>query len=192
MRTTPTRVRRLVTALAGAALVTGCGSPALPTSTESSPAPFGRPGVQAELKAAAAAAGAPEKLDELDRAKALPTGATEKDRKLAALTARLSPCTVSWTNNRANGALSGPNESRQQLDGLLSHLAAHGWRKTGAATEAPVGDGGTYFTVTYKKRGWTLNARHMTVSPVSQSTVVATEDTCFNRLTDEEAALLEG
>ncbi|MFC5216694.1 hypothetical protein [Streptomyces coerulescens] len=45
MRTTPTRARRLVTAVAGAALVTGCGgaahpSPAEVSRTTASPAPF--------------------------------------------------------------------------------------------------------------------------------------------------------
>lgn len=68
---------------------------------------------------------------------------------------------------------------------------ARGWKKSGAAEEVPVGDSGTYFMATYKKRGWTLNARHSTLPTWSYSTAMATEDACFGRLTDEETALLE-
>ncbi|MFJ2006832.1 hypothetical protein [Streptomyces chartreusis] len=198
MRTTRTGARWLVTAVAGAALSAGCGStaPSTPTagsSTTASPAPFGQQDVQADLEAAAAAAGAPEGLTELGSDPAPEPGETEKERKLAALIARLSPCTVSWTHDRPDSASSASKSdpSRKQLDALLSNLAARGWKKSGAAKEVPVGDHGTYFTATYKKQGWTLYARHNTLSTWSQSTATVTEDACFDRLTDEEAALLE-
>ncbi|MFF4053235.1 hypothetical protein ACFYZ5_42100 [Streptomyces chartreusis] len=198
MRTTRTKARWLVTAVAGAALGAGCGStaPSTPTavsSTTASPAPFGRQNVQADLEAAAAAAGAPEGLTELGSDPAPEPGETEKERKLAALIALLSPCTVSWTHDGADSASSASKSdpSRKQLDALLSNLAARGWKKSGAAKEVPVGDHGTYFTATYKKQGWTLYARHNTLSTWSQSTATVTEDACFDRLTDEEAALLE-
>ncbi|MFE7445931.1 hypothetical protein ACFU7X_36415 [Streptomyces chartreusis] len=204
MRTTRTKARWLVTAVAGAALSAGCGStapsaptaPSTPTaasSTTASPAPFGQQDVQADLEAAAAAAGAPEGLTELGSDPSPEPGETEKERKLAALIARLSPCTVSWKHDGADATSSGskPAPSRKQLDVLLSNLAARGWKKSGAAKEVPVGDHGTYFTATYKKQGWTLYARHNTLSAWSQSTATVTEDSCFDRLTDEEAALLE-
>jgi len=58
--------------------------------------------------------------------------------------------------------------------------------------EAPIGKGGTYVMATYEKQGWTLNARHNSLQRLNQSTVMATEDACFARLTDEELALVEG
>ncbi|MEV8431299.1 hypothetical protein PGH47_00945 [Streptomyces sp. HUAS 31] len=204
MRTTRTKARWLATAVAGAALSAGCGStapstPAAVSSATASPPPFGQQEVQAELEAAAVAAGIPEGLTELGSGPSPESGETEKERKLAALMARLSPCTVSWTHDGADAASSeseyeaesDPDQSRQQLDVLLSNLGTRGWKKSGAAKEMPVGDLGTYFMATYKKQGWTLNARHNTLSTWNQSTVMVTEDACFGRLTDEEAALLE-
>ncbi|MFE6941981.1 hypothetical protein [Streptomyces chartreusis] len=198
MRTTATKASWLVTAVAGAALSAGCGGTASSTSTAvpsatASPAPLGQRDVQADLEAAAAAAGAPEGLTELGSDPSPEPGETEKERKLAALIARLSPCTVSWTHDRADSASSAskPDPSRKQLELVLSNLAARGWKKSGVAKEVPVGDRGTYFMATYKKQGWTLNARHSTLSTWNQSTAMVTEDACFGRLTDEEAALLE-
>ncbi|MGW5473293.1 hypothetical protein [Streptomyces chartreusis] len=198
MRTTRTKARWLVTAVAGTALVAGCGSTASSTSTAgssatASPAPFGQQDVQADLEAAAVAAGIPEGLTELGSDPSPEPGETDKERNLAALIARLSPCTVSWSHDgaRATSSASKPDQSRKQLDVLLSNLTAHGWKKSGTAKEVPVGDHGTYFTATYKKQGWTLYARHNTLSTWSQSTATVTEDACFGRLTEEEAALLE-
>ncbi|MFD0434951.1 hypothetical protein [Streptomyces chartreusis] len=199
MRTTRTKARWLVTAAAGATLSAGCGStapstPAAVSSATASPAPFGQQEVQAELEAAAVAAGIPEGLTELGSDPAPESGETEKERKLAALIARLSPCTVSRTHDGADTASpeseSESDPSRQQLDTLLSNLATRGWKKSGAAKEMPVGDHGTYFMATYRKQGWTLYARHNTLSTWNQSTAMATEDACFGRLTDEEATLL--
>ncbi|MGW4167533.1 hypothetical protein ACWEGX_11430 [Streptomyces chartreusis] len=199
MRTTRTKARWLVTAAAGAALSAGCGStapstPAAVSSATASSAPFGQQEMQAELEAAALAAGIPEGLTELGSDPAPESGETEKERKLAALIARLSPCTVSWTHDGADTASpeseSESDPSRQQLDTLLSNLATRGWKKSGAAKEMPVGDHGTYFMATYRKQGWTLYARHNTLSTWNQSTAMATEDACFGRLTDEEATLL--
>ncbi|MGW6795346.1 hypothetical protein [Streptomyces chartreusis] len=198
MHTTRTKAGWLVIAVAGAALSAGCGgtassTPTAASSATASPAPFGQRDVQADLEAAAAAAGVPEGLTELGSDPSPEPGETEKERKLAALIARLSPCTVSWTHDRADSAssTSKPDPSRKQLDLVLSNLAAHDWRKSGTAKEVPVGDRGTYFMATYKKQGWTLNARHSTLSTWNQSTATVTEDACFDRLTDEEAALLE-
>ncbi|MFF8352779.1 hypothetical protein ACF063_04945 [Streptomyces chartreusis] len=198
MRTTRTKASWLVTAVAGAALSAGCGgtvssTPTAASSATASPGPFGQRDVQADLEAAAAAAGAPEGLTELGPDPSPGPGETEKERKLAALIARLSPCTVSWTHDRADSASSEskPDPSRKRLELVLSNLAARGWKKSGAAKEVPVGDHGTYFTATYKKQGWTLYARHNTLSTWSQSSATVTEDACFDRLTDEETALLE-
>ncbi|MGI5405500.1 hypothetical protein ACQEV9_01795 [Streptomyces chartreusis] len=198
MRTTRTKARWLVTAVAGAALSAGCGGTASSTPTAvpsatASPAPFGQQDVQADLEAAAVAAGIPEGLTELGSDPSPEPGETEKERKLAALIARLSPCTVSWTHDRADSASSASklDPSRKQLELVLSNLAARGWKQSGAAEEVPVGDRGKYFMATYKKQGWTLYARHNTLSTWSQSSATVTEDACFDRLTDEETALLE-
>ncbi|MGV9457206.1 hypothetical protein [Streptomyces sp. NPDC003635] len=196
MRITAARGRRLVTAVVGTVLVTGCGSAEPSAQAEApplSPAPFDQRHVRAELEAASVAAGLPEGLTELQDGVSPVQGATEKERKRAALAARLSPCTVHWSHNPADAssATSDPAQMRRQLDLVLADLAASGWAKSDTDDEVPMGDDGTAFMATYKKRGWTLHARHYTFSPWSHSTATATQDACFAKITDEEAALLD-
>ncbi|WAZ19234.1 hypothetical protein STRCI_000269 [Streptomyces cinnabarinus] len=188
MRTTVARARLLVTA-AGLALVVGCGGAEPSTPAAASPAPFDQRAVRADLEAAVAVAGLPEGRTKVEAGESPGPGATNKERKLAALTARLSPCTVSWFHHQTGA--SDQDRMRGNLDVALSDLVARGWKKTGADDEVPLGDDGTHFMATYKKRGWTLHARHSTLATWSDSSAVATEDTCFDRLTDEETALLE-
>ncbi|MFE6176222.1 hypothetical protein [Streptomyces sp. NPDC056464] len=137
-----------MTAVAGAALVTGCGgaalsAPAEVSSTTASPTPGGRQDVRADLEAAAEAAGVPTGLADLGSGASPRPGGTEKDRKLAALTARLSPWVVSWSHDGADSSSSssGPDQSRQPLPVVLSELVARGWKMSGAAKEVPVGAG---------------------------------------------------
>jgi hypothetical protein len=120
--------------------------------------------------------------------------ATEKERKLLALGTRLSPCTVSWSSADPSDSAAGaaaPAETRRRLDVVLAGLAERGWKRTEPSQDVPVGESGTYFTVVYKKRGWTLTARYHSLGTWSQSAAMVTEDACFARLTDEERALME-
>lgn len=198
MRTTVARARRLATAVVSAVLVTGCGSAETSAQAEVSPSlasttPFGQQRVRADLEAAAGAAGLPEGLTEIGGGKPPSPGSTQKERKRAALTARLSPCTVHWSHNPADTSLreSDPAQARQQLDLVLANLVTSGWAKGDTDDEVRLKGGGTTFMATYKKRGWTLHARHYALPPWSHSTATATEDACFAQVTDEEAALLD-
>ncbi|MFF5044770.1 hypothetical protein [Streptomyces nigra] len=47
------------------------------------------------------------------------------------------------------------------------------------------------YIATYKKRGWILNARHSSMHPWTESTAMATKESCFDSLTDEETEILE-
>ncbi|WP_328876293.1 hypothetical protein OHT76_43025 [Streptomyces sp. NBC_00287] len=198
MRTTVARARRLVTAVVGAVLVAGCGSGKPSAQTEASPAsastaPFGQQRVRADLEAAAAAARLPEGLTELGGGESPTQGSTQKERKRATLTARLSPCMVHWSHGPADASpgKSDPAQMRRQLDLVLADLVASGWAKGDTDDEVPLGNDGTSFMATYKKRGWTLHARHYALSAWRHSTAMATKDACFAQVTDEEAALLD-
>lgn len=189
MSTTSTWAGRATAAVAAAALVAGCGGGGAPSAASSSiPSPsasFGREAVRADLEAAVVAAGLPQGRTEAGYPgagrSAGPT-ATEKERKVAALAARLSPCVVSWSD---------ANAPRRTLDDVLSGLGKRDWERAGPAEEKKVGGGGTYFLAMYKKRGWTLHARHSALRSWSQTTVMVTEDTCFDRVTDEELAMID-
>ncbi|WP_326607988.1 hypothetical protein [Streptomyces sp. NBC_01800] len=196
MRTTVVRVRRAAAAAAWVVLIAGCGGGvggSAPTSAVSS-ASFGQKAVHADLDAAIKAAGLPGGRTQAGFKGSRPTRpvATAKDRKLATLVPRLTPCVVSWTSN-ATWSSSGtdPAKVRRQLDTVLSGLAARGWKVTQPSEEAPIGGGGSYFMATYKKQGWILNARHSRLQSLNQSTVMITEEACFGRLTDEELALFD-
>lgn len=197
MRTTVTRTGWTAAAAAGAFLVAGCGGTEVSSaSTASSPAPFGQEGVRGDVEAAVGAAGPPEGKIEVgyDRTGRSASPATAADeRKLAALITRLSPCVVSWSSKDTGSTTptTGPTEPRRQLDVVLSGLEERDWETSAPATETPVADNGTYFMATYKKQGWTLHARHTSLGAWSQSTVMATEDDCFSRVTDEELDLVD-
>lgn len=205
MRTTVIRAGRIVAAVAGVLLGTGCGSDVAPSAEPkaSSTAPFGQKTVQADLDAALAAAGLPEGQTEVGYPetgrRSAGAATAEEEQKLAALAARLSTCVVSWASDDTE--FSSPatdstdstesTELRRQLDVVLSDLETRDWERAEPSTEVPVAENGTYFMATYKKQGWTLHARHSSLQTWSQSTVMATEDDCFSGVTDEELALVE-
>ncbi|AZP20515.1 hypothetical protein ACIGMX_07080 [Streptomyces aquilus] len=189
MRTTTAgRAVRIAAVAAGAVLVTGCGSETAPSAEAStavtSPAAFGQKTVRADLDAALETAGLPEGETEMgypgDGRLTGRRSAAER-QKLAALAQRLSPCVVSWKSA----------EPRRQLDLVLSGLEARGWKKGEPYKEVPMTGSSTYFMATYKKQGWTLGVRHISTEAQDRSNVIATEDTCFAQVTDEERDLVE-
>ncbi|MFD8079821.1 hypothetical protein ACFV3E_45365 [Streptomyces sp. NPDC059718] len=202
MRTSTISTGRTVAVSIAAILATGCGegaptaasAPTSPSSPET--VPFGQKAVLQDLREAVEAAdltvstveaglGVPQ--ENLVRAD------TDKERKAAALATRLTPCAVFWSPPQEHFSPddAGPADTRQQLGVVLSALAQRGWKETRPSEEAPLGDDGTYFMASYKKEGWFLNARHAHASALDHVTVVATQEACFDRLTDEEKALVE-
>ncbi|NNN32537.1 hypothetical protein HLK59_19655 [Streptomyces sp. S3(2020)] len=202
MRTTVTRAGRASAALAGVLFAAGCGGAEAPSasatsaSAASSPASFGQEAVRADVEKAVAAAGLPKGGTEAGYPDGggLSAGAAtaEERRKVAALIARLSPCVVLWSpDGKASFSTNDPAGARRTFDAVLSGLEARDWGRAQPFTEAPVGDDGTHVVATYEKRGWTLHARHSDLGSRSLTSVMATEDDCFNRVTDEERALLD-
>ncbi|MFF0305182.1 hypothetical protein ACFYTV_31285 [Streptomyces sp. NPDC004562] len=111
---------------------------------------------------------------------------------MAALAARLSPCVVTWSSDDATGASEATvARARGQFAVMLADLGAHGWMETTSTEDVPVESGGVYVIATYKKGGWILNARHSSVHRWVESTVMATKESCFDSLTDEETGILE-
>lgn len=205
MQTSTISAGRTAAIVVGAILVTGCGAEAGPSGpvTASAPAspsaavPFGQGGVLKDLRAAVTAAGLAG--SKVEAGFGVPHGrpvrsATEKERKAAALAARLAPCVVVWTpaeKKYSSPDAADPAGTRRQLDVVLSGLAARGWEEAAQPKEAPVDNIGAYFMASYRKEGWFINARHIEASALDQVTVMATEEACFDRLTDEERALVE-
>ncbi|MFJ3863969.1 hypothetical protein [Streptomyces nigra] len=64
------------------------------------------------------------------------------------------------------------------------------WETT-PTEDVPTENGGIYVIATYKKQGWILNARHSSMHPWVESTAMATKESCFDSLTDEETGILE-
>ncbi|MFD3839691.1 hypothetical protein ACFWWC_26055 [Streptomyces sp. NPDC058642] len=198
MRTTAIRAARTVAAAAGAVLVTGCGGDGAPSTVTAatSPASFGQEGVRGDLEAAVAAAGLPEGKTEAGYSRSGRTAGpatTAQERKLAALITRLSPCVVSWSTEDTGFSTPAADSAdpRRQLDVVLAGLEKRDWKQSAPSTEAPLTENGTYFMAGYEKQGWTLHARHSSLPPWRQSTVMVTEDDCFSRVTEEEQALLD-
>ncbi|MGW3658021.1 hypothetical protein ACWD6R_21015 [Streptomyces sp. NPDC005151] len=197
MRTTVIGVGRVAAAAAWVVLVAGCGGGvggSAPTAAVSS-APFGQKAVHADLDAAISAAGLPGGRTKAGFSvgdRSARSAATDRERTLAALAPRLTPCVVSWTSSATwSSSETDPVKVRRQLDTVLSGLAARGWQETQPSEEAPIGEDGSHFMATYKKQGWILNARHSRLKSLNQSTVVITEEACFGRLTDDELALFD-
>ncbi|MFI9340977.1 hypothetical protein ACIG0D_06875 [Streptomyces sp. NPDC052773] len=206
MRGSTIRAGRAAALVVGAILATACGEGAGPPagSAAASPTPsppsaksFGRHGVLKDLRAAVAAAGSAEGKVELGfgvSPQRLDRAGPEKERKVAALMTRLAPCTVGWTPAETRYGSPGavdPATTRRQLDAVLSGLAARGWKATASPRETPLGNDGTYFMASYEKHGWFLHARHAQAPALDHMTVMATEEACYARLTDEERALIE-
>ncbi|MER6323719.1 hypothetical protein [Streptomyces coelicoflavus] len=165
MRTTVGRARRAAAA-AGLILVTGCSA-----DTGHAPAPFDQKAVQTDLNEAIAAAGLPE--GETTKGFPAPSRSSE-------LAAELAPCVVSWS---ASGYPS--PDARKDFNALLTVLGARGWREAQPSEEVPLAEGGSYVLATYKKQGWILNARHSSARNLTRSTALATDESCFDELTDD-------
>ncbi|MFE2533054.1 hypothetical protein [Streptomyces sp. NPDC059371] len=191
----------------GAILATGCGAGVGPAasvattaaalSSSSASAPFGQKAVRMDLQAAVSAAGLTG--GKVEAGLGVPKGphargTTEKGRKATALTTRLTPCVVSWSpteEHYRSPKAADPTDTRRNLKVMLSGLSARGWKESTPSQEAPVDGNGTYFMASYKKQGWVLYARHLAAPALNDMTVMATEVACFDRLTDEEQALIE-
>ncbi|MER5395254.1 hypothetical protein [Streptomyces sp. NPDC002599] len=211
MRTDTINAGRTAAVAVGAILATGCGAgaepadpvaataPAAPAASSSSSSssasvPFGQKAVRTDLRAAVAAAGLTggKVVAGLGVPQRPQTRAdTGKGRKAAALATRLTPCVVSYRSPDAADPANTPADARRQLKIVLSGLVARGWKESTPPQEEPVGDNGTYFMASYAKKGWHLYARHVAAPSLDRMTVMATEETCFGRLTDEERALIE-
>lgn len=185
-------------AVAGLVLVAGCGDaggrPTRSAAVPSTQAPFGQDTVRRELEAAVVAAGLPGGETEAGYPKprhSAGAAATEKERKVAALADRLSPCVVTWSSDDATGASEATAaKARRQFAAMLADLGAHGWKEAAPTNDVPT-NGSVYVMSTYKKRGWILNARHSSMGPWVESTAMATKASCFDGLTDEETSVLE-
>ncbi|RDS65884.1 hypothetical protein DWC19_04400 [Streptomyces sp. M7] len=162
----------------------------------STQARFGQDTVRREMDAAVVAAGLPGGDTEAGFPKprhSAGAAATEKEQKVAALAARLSPCVVTWSSDDATGASEATAaRARRQFAAMLANLGADGWKETTPTEDVPTENGGVYVMATYKKRGWILNARHSSMHPWVESTAMATKESCFDSLTDEETGILEG
>lgn len=207
MQTSTISAGRAVAVAVGTILVTGCGTdagPSAPTAasapaspSSSAAVPFGQRAVLKDLRAAVVAAGSAGSKVEAGFGvphERLVRAATEKEREVAALAARLAPCAVVWTPTEkrySSPDTADPAGTRRQLDAVLSGLVARGWKEAAPSKEAPVGNIGAYFMASYKKDGWFINARHIEASALDQVTVMATKESCFDRLTDGERALVE-
>ncbi|WP_143659746.1 hypothetical protein [Streptomyces pharetrae] len=160
----------------------------------STQAPFGQDTVRQEMDAAVVAAGLPEGETEAGFPKprhSAGAATPEKEQKVAALAARLSPCVVTWSSDDATGASeAAAAKARRQFDAMLADLGAHGWKEMTPTEDVSLENGGIYVIATYKKQGWTLNARHSSMPPWVESTAMATKESCFDRLTDEETAFM--
>ncbi|WP_406368334.1 hypothetical protein OG788_46500 [Streptomyces sp. NBC_00647] len=207
MRTNTINVARTTAVAVGAILATGCGTgvgPADPAATtapalssSSASVPFDQKAVRRDLQAAVAAAGlAGGKVEAGLGAPREPRALTdtEKGRKAAALDTRLTPCVVSWSstgNRHRSPSAANPADTRRRLKIMLSGLTARGWKEIRPPQEEPLEGNGTYYMASYKKKGWFLHARHAAAPVLDLTTVMATEEACFGRLTAEEQALLE-
>ncbi|MFI9801807.1 hypothetical protein [Streptomyces sp. NPDC052302] len=160
----------------------------------STQAPFGQDTVRQEMDAAVVAAGLPEGEAEAGFPKprhSAGAAAAEREQKVAALAARLSPCVVTWSSDDATGGSEATAaKARRQFAAMLADLGAHGWKETTPTEDVRMENGGVYVMATYKKRGWILNARHSSMHRWVESTVMATMESCFDSLTDEETGVL--
>ncbi|MEU4170794.1 hypothetical protein AB0F46_28435 [Streptomyces sp. NPDC026665] len=207
MRTTMINTVRAVAVAVGTILATGCGTDLAPADHAAATAPthassssasvsFGQTAVRRELQAAVTAAGLTGGKVEAGFGSHQESHSlvdTGKKGEAAALGTRLTPCVVTWVPTEQYRSLRAADsaDTQRRLEAMLSSLTARGWKEGTPQQKAPVGGSGTYFMASYKKKGWFLHARHLTAPSLDQVTVMVTETACFNRLTDEERALIE-
>ncbi|MGW0606583.1 hypothetical protein [Streptomyces sp. NPDC002640] len=200
---------RTAVAVVAAGLLAGCGTSAAGTSAagtsaevpaETASADAGSKAVLADVRAAVRSAGLPERgmtegfperevteaLSELEPDSALDA---EERRKVLALTRELSPCHVSWGTTGTKG--SAPAERREEFEAVLAGIEARGWEERRPVKDVEIGDDGTLHYAVHHKLGWTTYARHTEIRDWSATSVTATQDSCFDRLTDEEEDLVE-
>ncbi|MEV0175149.1 hypothetical protein AB0I00_29030 [Streptomyces sp. NPDC050803] len=173
MRTTRTRAAGWAAATAmSAVLATGCGGGSEPAGSASASvsvsAEFGKKTVEADVDAAAADAGL--------------SGEAEGS---AGMPARVAACQAGWSSS------SGAKAERRQFEALLAGLVERGWKETRPAEWTSMGENGSMASAMYKKRGWTLYARHHELSVLGTAYLMATDEACFSRLSDEDLRFLE-
>ncbi|GGR15149.1 hypothetical protein [Streptomyces roseolus] len=164
----------------------GCGAPDAAASAAS-----GREAVQTEIRTVVADAGLPESATtvpgETTRS-ASPSASPSTDRERVAR--RMADCTAGW--QYIGPAVTG---SRAAYDAALGALAGRGWVESGKRIEEKIDKrGGVMTGATFRKRGWTLAARHAAPETLKMDSVslVATEDVCMEGFTEEELDLLGG
>jgi hypothetical protein len=200
MRNTRAGAGRTAVAVAAAGLLAGCGTSSAGTaSAETASADAGSKAVLADVRAALKSAGLPERevtegfperevteaLSELEPDSALDA---EQRRKVMALTRELTSCHVSWVTGPTS---KDPAERREEFEAVLAGIEARGWEERRPVKEVEVGDDGTLRDAVHHKLGWTTYAQHTENRDWVVTSVMATQDSCFDQLTDEEEDLLE-
>ncbi|MEU9703699.1 hypothetical protein [Streptomyces sp. NPDC047981] len=179
---------------------TGTGSPAAPASpgapaTAASPAApaaeatrgergkFDRVAAQADLDAAASAAGLPDSGRSEGSPSPAPAGATEKER----LKARAAACSARW--GAYGRELAEAGDRRRKFDATVAELVARGWRVTTERNEEKLPDEGAVVITVLKKSGWSVEARHVT-GALEMLVFQASEDACMNGFTEADWKLM--
>ncbi|MFF4872452.1 hypothetical protein ACIPQA_12135 [Streptomyces sp. NPDC090109] len=180
-------VRTMAAVVVGAVLVTGCGGGS--EGGAKGPAAFGREAARADLDAAGEAAGLPgEAKPESPEPEDPSDGpATEEERKRKDVADRMAACSTAWSARDPK-----PAEAERQFRDVLAALAERGWKEHKPVERVTLDKDGFVLTAQYKKRGWTLFARHTDADVFRMTTITATEDACAARFTDAELELLEG
>ncbi|MEU6162451.1 hypothetical protein [Streptomyces sp. NPDC047130] len=203
MRNTRAGAGRTAVAVAAAGLLAGCGTSSAGTAAaETASADAGPKAVLADVRAAVRSAGLPERevvegFPEQDVAEVFSERAPDSGldagqrRKVAALTRELAPCHVSWATGPTGPTGNDPAERRQEFEAVLAGFEARGWKERRPVKEVEFGDDGTLRNAVHHKRGWTTYAQHTESRDWIATSVMVTQDSCFDRLTDEEEDLLE-
>ncbi|MGW4727063.1 hypothetical protein [Streptomyces sp. NPDC004291] len=180
-------VRTMAAVAVGAVLVTGCGGGS--EGGSKGPAAFGREAAQADLDAAGEAAGLPAGAKPKSPEPEDPSGgpATEEERKRKDVADRMAACSAVRSADDLK-----PAEAERQFRGVLAALAERGWKEHKPVERVTLDEDGFVLMAQYKKRGWTLFARHTDADILRMTTITATEDACAARFTDAELELLEG
>ncbi|WP_317875242.1 hypothetical protein [Streptomyces sp. SR27] len=153
---------------------------------------FGRTAAHDEVLAAVDGSGLPESdLPEIGGP--APTGATPRPTPSTArerAAERSAACSTGWQ-------YIGPvaEGSRAGFDKAVAALAGKRWNQTQRQVEKLDEKGGTSVTVTLKKRGWTMNARHHSARQGLSMDIIsfqASEDSCMAKLTEKERESLLG
>lgn len=179
-------VRTMAAVAVGAVLVTGCGGGS--EGGSKAPAAFGREAAQADLDAAGKAAGLPGAAQPKSPEPVDPSGgpATEEERKRKDVADRMAACSAVWSTRDQK-----PAEAERRFRDVLAALAERGWKEHRPVERVTLDEDGFVLMAQYKKRGWTLFARHTDTDAFRMATITATEDACAARFTDAELELLE-